>query len=485
MSPEVDPSPLVPTPVDPRVIDLVLARAADPETFEAWRGRAKATGWCRHPVRLVGKTLDVESETGVVRWSFTSEDQPDHVLLKACGQRRATVCPSCSAVYGLDAFHLVAAGLRGGKGMPEEVANHPAVFFTLTAPSFGAVHSLREHDGQARTCRPQGQGRCAHGYSRCCLVVHERSDQALGSPLCAECFDYGAAVLWNALAPELWRRATIGIRRRLASTAGIARSALKSHLRLSFAKVIEYQRRGMVHLHVVARLDGPGEQISPPEAPFGAELLAGAILRAAQAARVPYPNGAGRAGETRWGSQLDVRVLGGDGHSPGAAAGYLAKYAVKSADPSGLLDHRLRAGDLERLDTLLSPHLARMVRTAWELGARPELEELRLQAWAHTLGFPGHWLTKSRAYSTTFTALRAARRSWYGGRLDSGNSEEGLPLVTLTDWQFVGRGWLTPGDAWLAETAAGEADRSRRLARADRAERRANAPANPMAHSRR
>jgi hypothetical protein len=478
ISPDFDTDDFDSTPVDPRVIDLVLARAADPEVFEAWRSRAKATGWCRHPVRLVGKTLAVESETGEVRSSFTSATQPDHVLLKACGQRRATVCPSCSAVYGLDAFHLVAAGLRGGKGIPEGVAEHPAVFFTLTAPSFGSVHSLREQDGGARACRPQGQGCCAHGYSRCCLVVHERSDQALGSPLCAECFDYPAAVLWNALAPELWRRTTIGIRRRLASSAGIARSLLKNHVRLSFAKVIEYQRRGVVHLHAVARLDGPGEEITPPQAPFDAELLAGAILHAAQGPRVPYPEGAGTSGDARWGTQLDVQVLGVNGRPPGAAAGYLAKYAVKSADPSGLLDHRLRSGDLERLDSLLSPHLARMVRTAWELGGRPELEALRLRAWAHTLGFPGHWLTKSRAYSTTFGALRAARRSWHNGEPTEA-AQLDVALLTTTDWQFVGRGWLSPGDTLLAETAAADAEQSRRLAREDRCARRANGPMSP------
>ena len=34
---------------------------------------------------------------------------------------------------------------------------------------------------------------------------------------------------------------------------------------------------------------------------------------------------------------------------------------------------------------------------------------LRLRAWAHMLGFGGHWSTKSRRYSTTFTVLRRAR----------------------------------------------------------------------------
>ena len=39
---------------------------------------------------------------------------------------------------------------------------------------------------------------------------------------------------------------------------------------------------------------------------------------------------------------------------------------------------------------------------------RPSTTALNLRRWAHMLGFRGHFLTKSRAYSTTFTAIRAA-----------------------------------------------------------------------------
>ncbi|WP_309500359.1 replication initiator [Streptomyces shenzhenensis] len=37
----------------------------------------------------------------------------------------------------------------------------------------------------------------------------------------------------------------------------------------------------------------------------------------------------------------------------------------------------------------------------------PEYEPLRLRDWAHTLGYRGHILTKSRACSTICAALRA------------------------------------------------------------------------------
>ncbi|SCD46106.1 hypothetical protein GA0115244_104147 [Streptomyces sp. DvalAA-19] len=49
-----------------------------------------------------------------------------------------------------------------------------------------------------------------------------------------------------------------------------------------------------------------------------------------------------------------------------------------------------------------------MIRTCWELSKLPEFADLKLWKWAHMLGFRGHFSTKSRSYSTTLGALRAA-----------------------------------------------------------------------------
>ena len=90
-------------------------------------------------------------------------------------------------------------------------------------------------------------------------------------------------------------------------------------------------------------------------------------------------------------------------------AGCIAKYATKATESFGAgLDRRIGAADLDYLDSLPA-HVAALVRACWELGARPELAGLRLRAWGHMLGFPGHWSTKSRRYSTTFGVLRRAR----------------------------------------------------------------------------
>ena len=135
------------------------------------------------------------------------------------------------------------------------------------------------------------------------------------------------------------------------------------------------------------------------------------------------------------------------------------------------LDRRLTDDDLNHLDSL-PIHVGELVRAAWELGARPELDRLRLRAWAHMLGFGGHWSTKSRRYSTTFTVLRRARvafarrrRAKDGVPLDAwGRPEDDQAVEVIASWVYVGSGFATEGERWLALSAAARAREQRRLA---------------------
>src|SRR5207302_11425469 len=113
---------------------------------------------------------------------------------------------------------------------------------------------------------------------RSCLAVHSITDPLIGEPICPDCFDYQAAIIWNANAGELWRRSTIALRRALAGLSGVPATQLRDHVRLSFSKVVEYQRRGSVHIHAVIRLDAAGDSTLPPVAPFDAGLLSAALL---------------------------------------------------------------------------------------------------------------------------------------------------------------------------------------------------------------
>jgi hypothetical protein len=467
----------------PGVLGEVVERAG--HGYERWAELVAQAGYCHHPIRLAGRVDQADRTTGEVRTVYDSEREPDGVLLKACGTRRESRCPSCAATYRADAYQLFAAGLKGGKGVPDTVAGHPRLFVTFTAPSFGRVHSRKSQGRLVLPCRPYRQGaRCAHGLRDGCWHRHDEDDPRLGEPLCPSCYDSEAQVLWNALAPELWRRTTIGLQRALGRLVGLDEAELRRLVRVSYAKVAEFQRRGAVHFHAVIRLDGatdcrcPG-CLAPPPAPFTAALLEEALRQAVPTVRVPCPplEDGGPTRYARWGEQLDVRNITRDGQaeelSAEQVAGYIAKYATKATESFGAgLDRRLTdPDDLDRLDSL-APHAAELVRAAWELGGRPELEGLRLRAWAHMLGFGGHWSTKSRRYSTTMGALRRARvafakrrRARDGIPLDAwGRPEDDQVVIVVASWVYVGAGYETEGERWLALSAAARAREQRQVA---------------------
>jgi hypothetical protein len=467
----------------PGVLGEVVDRAG--AGYDRWMELVAQAGYCHHPIRLAGRVEHADRQTGEVRQVYDSEREPDGVLLKACGTRRESRCPSCAATYRADAYQLLAAGLKGGKGVPESVAAHPRLFATFTAPSFGRVHTRKAQGRLVLPCHPYRQGaRCPHGLRDGCWHRHDPDDPRLGEPLCPACYDAEAQVLWNALAPELWRRTTIAIHRVLGRLVGLDEAKLRRLVRVSYAKVAEFQRRGAIHFHAVIRLDAAtacrcSGCLAQPPAGFTPELLEDALRRAVPAVRVPCPalEDGGPDRYARWGEQLDVRNITRDDQvgelSAEQVAGYIGKYATKATESFGAgLDCRLHDGDLEHLDGLPA-HVAELVRACWELGGRPELEGLRLRAWAHMLGFRGHWSTKSRRYSTTMTVLRRARvafakrrRARDGVPLDAWDRpEDDQAVIVVATWVFVGSGYATEGERWLALSAAARAREQRRIAR--------------------
>ena len=261
---------------------------------------------------------------------------------------------------------------------------------------------------------PRRRGQiCPHGNRLSCPDRHARDDARLGEPLCPDCYDYTGAVLFNACASELWRRFTITLRRTLARRAGLSNKALAAQLRLSYAKVAEYQRRGVVHFHAIIRLDGPAGPSTAPPTWATLDLLTAAIAQAAKAVHLETPAAPGLSARTlAWGRELDIRT---DHHGRGIdriqVAAYVAKYATKAAECTGTLDRRITPAD--QLDALpIREHARRHIAECIRLSKLPGLEDLRLAAWAHMLGFSGHFSTKSRAYSTTLGALRADRAAY-------------------------------------------------------------------------
>ncbi|MFE9252253.1 replication initiator protein RepSA [Streptomyces sp. NPDC007088] len=439
-----------------------LLRVANAPGFERWQEQVRRTGGCSDPIHLEGMTTTRDVKTGQVLYSYSTQGEPGGRLRVACGNRRASRCPSCAWTYAGDTFHLIRAGLSGdvAKGTPLTVRTHPKVFATLTAPSFGPVHN-----------RP------TRGVCRC-GTDHPDTSPLLGTALNAASYDYAGAVLWNNHAGDLWRRFTIYLRREVAARAGLSQKAAAEVCRVSFGKVAEFQKRGAVHFHAIVRLDGPdGADTTPP--PWASTvLLADAIQAAAARVSVPVPPLGDQPARTlRWGAQVDVRPIGADNANDDlteqAVAAYVAKYATKAAETTGTVDRRI--GELAELDKLpdLPDHARRLIEACFDLDS--SYPDRKLWQWAHMLGFRGHFSTKSRAYSTTLGALRQIRADYRArqerhqrGLPDPDDAPEGSTL-TLAHWTYAGHGH-TPGESWLAATIHRDIHTHRTTAREARAE---------------
>ncbi|WP_373290043.1 replication initiator, partial [Longimycelium tulufanense] len=268
------------------------------------------------------------------------------------------------------------------------------------------------------------------------------------------------AVLWQAHAGELWRRFTIALWRAVAAGAGLREAQLGEVARVSYAKVAEYQRRGLVHFHAVVRVDGPAGPGDPAPAWATPELLESAVRAAAASVVVESPASAAVGTYLlRWGDQVDVQPITADQDTAAGAgtltdrrvAGYVAKYATKGTGATTGADARIRS-EAHIEDLPIAEHHRQMMRTAWRLGGLPEFAGLNLRRWAHMLGFRGHFLTKSRTWSTTFTALRAARAAY---RLAEHKVRLGVPddepITVINHWDLVGVGYRNPAERELAE----------------------------------
>ena len=360
-------------------------------------------------------------------------------------------------VYKQDARQLVRAGLAGGKDIPETITGHPCVFATLTAPSFGPVHSARRGN-RLLPCRPRRDAhhrRCPHGRDISCGQRHQDDDPRLGRPLCEDCYDYEAAVLFNACAGALWRRFTTYLPRRLARRAGITQKQLRKQVRVRYVKVAEYQLRGVVHYHAVIRLDASGDDYQPPPPGYTADLLCDAITAAPPpSAWSSAPNPATRtspaAARLRYPNRSPADPP--PHHRPAAhrAGGRELHRQVRHQDPRRARPARPPTPHAEDIDALsCSAHYQQMIATAWRLG-RPSACGEPLRKWAHMLGFGGHFLTKSRRYSVTFGQLRAARREHRraqhhpnGERDPWGRPLDDTVVLILKTWQCTGIGYHT------------------------------------------
>ncbi|WP_306464285.1 replication initiator [Mycobacterium paragordonae] len=415
----------------------MVRRAASP-SFDTWWDTVENCGFCASPIRL-----EASDEFGRRRQ-----------ILTRCNNRRATVCPSCSDLYARDIWQLIHAGLKGGHhGVPDTVNDHPQLFVTLTAPSFGAVHTIRRNGA----CHPGSRNdtRCDHRRTIRCDRTHESEDPAVGQPLCSECYDYVGHVLFAWHAPELWRRFTIRLRRLLEQSLRTLEADPKG-TRPSFVKVVELQRRGIPHFHAVIRLDAAlplGEAPSPPDPGLGAADFVEVVRQAAVDTKLGIDNDV----VLRFGEQLDIKSISGACAVSSCTdifnrrvASYLAKYVTKSVTDLGIDVRRLSEEGIDLLD--VTYHVRRILQTIVSLARDEQYREMTL--WLHTLGFRGHVTSKSRQFSTTMTALREHRAAWR--REQTGSRQEAVTIPPLM-WEFDRSGYASAGDRLLVISASNRA----------------------------
>jgi hypothetical protein len=342
----------------------------------------RRTRGCERPIRLRGSTKLVNPVTGEVRSVYASDQEVDGYAQVPCGNRRAEVCEPCSTRYAGDAWQLIHAGLAGGKGIPQAVAQHASTFGTFTAPSFGPVHGVRDK-GPCRARRDKPV--CSHGRPLWCNKRHLDGDERVGTPLCVDCYDYLGHVLWQWHAPELWRRTTIALQRELARRCGLSVKAFSRAAKVSYSKIAEFQARRLVHLHVPIRIDGAGGPDGPaPDLPMSTADLEDAVHAAAAHAFVDTtPLSDGTVYRVRWGTQVDTRTITDraplDTPSrasrtaavhPEQVASYLAKYLTKTTTDFGLHGRVLSAAHARAMGA--SMHAVLILRTAQDLAGEHE-----------------------------------------------------------------------------------------------------------------
>ena len=191
-----------------------------------------------------------------------------------------------------------------------------------------------------------------------------------------------------------------------------------------------------------------------------------------------------------WGPQLDIRPLGlaGDQITSEAVAAYLAKYATKATEPTGLpITARMTAEAAEHYSDP-DTHLGRLVAYAFQLGTRPRgwNTDQQKAGLARHLGTAAPLDPHARLrrplrhqeppllhhpqdparrppHLATHPAARLAPTP--PRRPRPGDDETTLIVCDLT---LAGIGWNTTADAQLAADAAARAREHRALAREER-----------------
>ena len=362
-------------------------------------------GACSNPVTLRRTVTD--SRTG----NSYSTEHP-----KRCGTRIESRCPSCSALYKGDAFQVIRSGIIDATtNLPKLVT-----MVTLTAPGsdrFGKTHVRH-------LTKNKKVQRCS------CRSYHNENDPLLGTPIDPETYDYEGAAAFNANTSRLFAVTMQKLGRLLGR-------------KLQVVRVIEFQARGLVHVHALVLGPVP-QRILELVVRGGKNLVTG---------RPIYP---AMSGGWTWGTQCKADVI--QGETPGKAIAYLVKvvkYALKDTGRGecrnfnhgdrmtdaastgfccGLSLYECRQGsrhavvEREIVDENTGEIATVKVPVSYR-GKRTSRTCRRHRRAENGWGFRGHILAKSRNWGCTFGEVRARRNNWMAA------SKPSLPSHLTVTWE--------------------------------------------------
>ena len=313
-----------------------------------------------------------------------------------CGTSDANRCQSCADYLQKLRRRQVLEGLT--------VEGTQSALFTLTAPSFGAVHraSFTVKDNQAlKRVMPHKRAvmkeRMMRKNGKCgCGKWHEYTDDVVGTPRGA--YDYIGEVIWSHNLPRLLK-STVRRVRYMAKKCQIDPDDVR------FFSVYERQKRGSLHIHMLITVkDNPvgfsrlmsqikTSWVSPTsrlEQPL-VEYLKGDIVqqrldrtgvKSAKDVRSSIPKAKWKKGEeveaTEFGSVFDLQILTGTSSGFEAittsrqASEYISKYLTKTQSA-------FSCSNLKKLPKSVVRHYKNLRMTAVALLADRVLYELKLE----------------------------------------------------------------------------------------------------------
>lgn len=384
-------------------------------------------------LEAIGLSLPCQRPVSAVRTN-TLTGESEEILIR-CNTRKARVCPSCAALYRGDVNAIMREGIQTAAAEDDAV-----VFLTVTAPSFGKIHHVPRPAPPRLSARKRAawdrrrQRRCA------CGSRHTQGDKRYaGVPVSPGEYDYAGQVRFNLAAGRLWSRTAdeltriLDVREPARFNEETQRWNKGRRIRLPYVATAEWQSRGAIHLHVIARI--PRALLNSLD-PY--ESRERGSTRLARLEREVTDVTTTVDGETfRWGTECVAEVVNNE-RSMIRTAGYLAKlvgYAVKdltsdlgakSAHAPEVKEHhrRLSAG-AERLRCGERPSTGRngewtaeeerwlQCDTAQMIGRRDGrygCRSLRHSQW----GWRGHTVRRSRSWSVlNMTGCRSARRKFH------------------------------------------------------------------------